>query len=212
MGTSGTAIGFMLLVACSALADEAPQTAAEYVSRGMRRFREGKVAESLRDFDRAAELDPPTAPYLWQRGISDYYAGQFKKGREQFESHKRVNPDDVENAAWHFLCVARTDGIQAARKSLIPIDVTRDSRVPMSEIYELYAGRGSVDVVTKAAEKANTEQARMYAHLYLGLYYEAAGKTDAARTEIRQAAAAKLRDDYMHDVAKVHLREHKWER
>ena len=163
MGTSGTTIAIVLLAASSVLADEPLQTAAEYVSRrhaAVSRGQGRRVSARFRSCGRARSAD---APYLWQRGISDYYAGQFKKGREQFESHKRVNPDDVENAAWHFLCVARTNGIEAARKSLIPIDVTRDSRVPMTEIYELYAGRGSEDAVTNAAEKANTEQARMYA-------------------------------------------------
>jgi len=178
----------------------------------MQRFRENKIADSIHDFDRAAELDPQTAPYLWQRGISDYYAGKFKEGRRQFESHKAVNPDDVENAAWHFLCVARTDGMDAARKALIKIDLTRDSRVPMSEVYQLFAGQGSEAAVLKAAQDAGTEQAGMYAHLYLGLYHEVAGDVEKARGHLRQAAAAKLQKDYMHDVAKIHLLQRKWDR
>jgi lipoprotein NlpI len=209
---SGMAHGIVFLIALVGLADGPPQSAAEYVARGMQRFRENKITDSLHDFDRAAELDPQTAPYLWQRGISDYYAGKFKEGRRQFESHKAVNPDDVENAAWHFLCVARTDGMDAARKALIKIDLTRDSRVPMSEVYQFFAGRGSEAAVLKAAKNADTEQARMYAHLYLGLYYEAAGDVEQARSHIRLAASAGLHKDYMHDVAKVHLLQRKWDR
>lgn len=212
MITNGATYGILLWTAFAALADAPPKTAKEYVLRGMQRFRQNKIAESLQDFDKAAEIDPQVAPHLWQRGLSDYYAGKFKEGRQQFESHKAVNPDDVENAAWHFLCVARTNGIPAARKSLIKIDLTNDSRVPMAEVYELFAGRGSADEVIKAAEKSGTEQARMYAHLYLGLYYEAAGDTGKAKNHMRQAAAAKLHDDYMHDVAKVHLLQRKWDR
>ncbi len=181
-------------------------------ARGMQRFRENKIADSIRDFDRAAELDPQTAPYLWQRGISDYYAGKFKEGRRQFESHKAVNPDDVENAAWHFLCVARTDGIEAARKALIKIDLTRDPRVPMTEIYQFFAGRGSKATVLEAARRADSERAQMYAHLYLGLYYEVAGDAKTARAHIRQAAAARLQENYMHEVARVHLLQRKWDR
>jgi lipoprotein NlpI len=198
--------------ALAGLAEASPQTPAEYVARGMQEFQENKIAASLRDFDRAAELDPAGAPFLWQRGISDYYAGKFREGRRQFESHKTVNPDDVENAAWHFLCVARTDGLDAARRSLIKIDLTRDPRVPMAEIYQFFAGRGSEESILKAARKAGTERARMYAHLYLGLYYEAAGDATKAREHLRQAAAAKLEKDYMHSVAKVHLLQRKWER
>jgi lipoprotein NlpI len=126
--------------------------------------------------------------------------------------HQNVNQHDVENAAWHFLCVARIEGVKAARMSLIKIDTTRDNRAPMSEVYEFYAGRGSKDTILQAAENAGTEVARMYAHLYLGLYYEVAGDQDKARHHMREAAGAKLRNHYMHDVAKIHLFERDWDR
>src|SRR5579885_1436778 len=96
--------------------------AAELVSRGMRKFRNNDVAGSLADFDRAARLDPQFAPQLWQRGIADYYVGKFREGRRQFELHQTVNPHDVENAAWHFLCVARLEGVAEARTALLKID------------------------------------------------------------------------------------------
>lgn len=212
IGMIVTAQAIVVWMAASAFAGDAPRSASDYVSRGMQRFRINEIAGSIRDFQRAEELDPRTGPHLWQRGISLYYAGQFKQGREQFESHQAVNPHDVENAAWHFICVARIDGVKAARASLIKIDTTRDTRVPMSEVYELYAGRGSEDSVRKAANEANTEVARMYAHLYLGLYYEVVGKADQARDHMRKAAAAKIKKHYMHDVAKVHLLQRKWDR
>jgi lipoprotein NlpI len=201
-----------LAIASVALsADDAPNdTARGRLTLGMRHFRENKIADSLRDFDRAAELDPTLAPQLWQRGISDYYAGKFDEGRRQFELHKTVNPDDVENAAWHFLCVARQQGIDAARKKLIKIDVAQDDRVPMAEIYAFYAGRGSEEAVLNAAKKADTATARMYAHLYLGLYFEAAGDAKLARSHLEQAADARVADNYMHDVAKIHLWQRHW--
>jgi lipoprotein NlpI len=186
--------------------------AAALVSKGMRKFRDNDVAGALADFDRAAQLDPQSAPQLWQRGIADYYAGKFRDGRRQFELHQTVNPHDVENAAWHFLCVARIDGLPAAKKSLLKIDTTRDSRVPMAEVYELYAGRGSPEAVLRAAARAATPQAAMYANLYLGLYYEAAGDADRARACLRKAAAADTPDNFMQDVAKVHLRQRHWDR
>jgi lipoprotein NlpI len=187
------------------------ETTAELVARGMQHFRNNKIAESIRDFDRAAQLDPQRAPYLWQRGISDYYAGKFREGRRQFESHQAVNPNDVENAAWHFICVARSEGVVAARKVLIKIDLTQDSRVPMAEIYRFFAGNGSEAAILEAAKRDGSEGARMYAHLYLGLYYEAAGDAKQARLQIRQAADARVKDDYMHDVAKIHRLQRKWD-
>lgn len=187
-----------------------PETANEYVRRGMDRFRRNQIAESLQDFDKAAELRPQEAPHLWQRGISDYYAGEFKKGRAQFESHKAVNPDDVENATWHFICVARIEGIEKARKQLIEINTARDARVPMAEVYAFYAGKGTEEGVLKAAAAEGSEEAKMYAHLYLGLYHEAAGDAEKAKRHMRVAAAARLKDHYMHDVSRVHLLQRKW--
>ena len=210
MGILGTVQAFVLGITALASSDDQLNSASACISRGMQRFLDNQIAESLRDFDRAAELDPRIAPQLWQRGISDYYAGKFPEGRRQFESHTAVNPHDVENAAWHFLCVARIEGIEAARRSLIKIDTTRDARVPMSEVYEFFAGRGSESAVMQAAENAGTETARMYGHLYLGLYHEVAGDADKARDHMRQAAAARLQDHYMHDVARIHLLQRKW--
>src|SRR5438105_1745593 len=84
--------------------------------------------------------------------------------------------DDVENAAWHFLCVARLSGLAKARASLLPI--TNDSRVPMMQIYALFAGKAKPDDVLAAAKAGTPTAAQLrrqlfYANLYLGLYYEA---------------------------------------
>ena len=66
--------------------------------RGSLKFRSGKIAESIDDFDKCIELNPEVKPYLWQRGIALYYADRFKDGLEQFAVHREVNPNDVENA------------------------------------------------------------------------------------------------------------------
>jgi len=201
-----------ITMAISTGAEESPKSASEFVRRGMTRFSANQIANSIQDFDRAAELEPAQAPRLWQRGISLYYAGKFVEGRRQFESHKAVNPHDVENATWHFICVAHLEGVEKAQQALIEIDTTRDTRVPMAEVYQFYAGKGTSEAVLKAAEKAGTEQARMYANLYLGLYYEVTGEEKKARQHMRRSAAAKLHNNYMHDVAKIHLLQRKWAR
>jgi len=212
MGTKCTVQAILLCLATPVWADAPLESPSEYVSRGMQHFRRNKITESIRDFDRAVEIEPRIAPRLWQRGISLYYTGNFDKGRQQFESHKTVNPHDVENAAWHFICAARIDGVKAARRSFLTIDTKRDTRVPMSQVYEFYAGRGSEEAVIQAAKRAGTERARMYAYLYLALYYEVAGEVHKARAYMQKAAAARLQDHYMYDVAKVHLLQRKWER
>jgi lipoprotein NlpI len=175
--------------------------------RGSDHFRLGHIEQSIKDFDRFLELQPEEAAGHWQRGISLYYAGRFDDGRKQFELHKTVNPDDVENAAWHFLCAARAQGVEKARESLLKIDLNADRRVPMREIYDLFAGKTTPEVVLAAAENHDAEHLkhqRMYAHLYVGLYYEVTGKPDLARQHLELAAGEYSTNDYMGDVAKVH--------
>ena len=89
-----------------------PKLVEVYNRRGSEHFKLGHIEASIADFDRAIELDPKQEPYHWQRGISYYYAGLYRKGRDQFQSHQRVNANDVENAVWHFLCGARLDGVE----------------------------------------------------------------------------------------------------
>ena len=175
------------------------------IEQGMDHFRQGRVAESLAQFDRAIEIDERVKPYLWQRGISQYCMGDFSGGKQQFEIHREVNPNDVENAAWHYLCVVKTDGQDVARQSLIPIKTEFDRRAPMKEIYEYLAGTASEDDVLRAAEQADTPLSRMYAHLYLGLCEDVEGNTDEAMKHLRIASTENLKDSYMQDVAKVIL-------
>jgi lipoprotein NlpI len=184
-----------------------PKVAFGYQNRGAVYFRLSRFAESVADFDKLIELLPSEAPQLWQRGISLYYAGRYEDGRKQFEQHQTVNPYDVENAVWHFLCVARASSIDKARAALIPIE--RDARVPMMKVHALFAGRAQPEDVLVAARAGQPSAAELdnrlfYAHLYLGLYYDALGELQAAREHIYKAATDFKADHYMGDVARVH--------
>jgi lipoprotein NlpI len=166
-------------------------------------FQAGKIADAVRGFDEVAKLRPDAAPQLWQRGIALYYAERYKDCRLQFESHRTVNPNDVENAAWHFLCAARERSAAEAKRLLLPVGP--DSRAPMRQIYAMFAGELSPETVMKAA--GSDDAARFYAHLYIALWHEAAGKRDLALEQIRLAAQSKYaaHGGYMHDVARVHF-------
>lgn len=209
MWKSALCLAYAVLAA--GIADEPASSVSGYLARGAQYFRANEIAKSVSNFEQAIALEPQIRPQLWQLGISYYYAGEFEKGRKLFEAHSTVNPHDVENAAWHFLCGAREHNIETARKNLIEIDTRRDRRVPMAEVYDLYAGRGTEKDVLDAATKANTEHAQMYAHLYLGLYYEVAKQPKLARMHLQRSAAAKLTNNYMHDVARVHVLQRKWQ-
>lgn len=181
-----------------------PQSAAVWQGRGELNFKAGHFKESVADFDRVIELAPRQTPHHWQRGISLYYANRFAEGRQQFELHQTVNPNDVENAAWHFLCAARERGVTNARASMIKVG--RDARVPMQEIDQLYRGAGNVEKVLVAAKEANVRDALFYAHLYLGLYFDVMGDSAKTREHIMKAAGEFSSDHYMGDVARVHAR------
>jgi lipoprotein NlpI len=199
-----TALVLFVAAALTALtASVAGQTPRQILDRANADFRAGRVAESLTGFDRVAELQPAAAPQLWQRGIALYYAGRYADCRAQFESHRLVNPADVENAAWHFLCVARAESPDAARTQLLPVGP--DARVPMREVYQMFRGQlGPTEVLTSAG--GNTS-AQFYAQLYVGLYLEATGAVTQGREHIMVAASDRYASvgGYMHDVARVHL-------
>lgn len=180
--------------------------AASFHHRGEQNFREGKVKESVADFDRELELVPEAAAGHWQRGISLYYAKEYEKGAAQFELHQTVNSQDVENAVWHFLCEVRSPegSVEKARKDLIPIE--RDSRVPMKEVHQMFAGELSPEDVQKAAKGAG-DDAQFYADLYVGLFLEAAGKPAESLAAIQRAAKnPSAQNHYMGDVARVHAK------
>lgn len=183
-----------------------PAEAGIYNQRGAEFFRQGRIAESIAAFDRAIRIDPRLEPHHWQRGISFYYAGRYEDGRKQFELHQTVNPNDVENAVWRYLCMARAGKLREARESLLPIE--HDARVPMMRIYALYRGAGSIEQVLEAAGTAR--EALFYAHLYIGLYHEAAGNPRAARENMALAAGRYSADHYMGDVARVHMKVRGW--
>jgi lipoprotein NlpI len=191
----------------SAAIELQPDSGFLFRERALAQFKLGHFKESAADFDRVNVLIPKIAAENWQRGIALYYAGRFADGRQQFELHKTVNPNDVENAVWHFLCTAREQSVEAARKALMPI--SGDTRVPMKDIHALFAGTAKPEDVLAAAKAGSPSPAELryqtfYAHLYLGLYFEALG--DAARTREEIFAAVPLADpaDFMGTVAKVH--------
>lgn len=186
-----------------------PKFLPAYDRRGDANLRLAKFKESAADFDKVVELDPKILPDHWRRGIALYYAGRFKDGVKQFETHKTVNPQDVENAVWHYLCNVRVAGKETARKELIA--VTRDARVPMAEVQSLFAGKLTPADVFAAADKIDAKtdagtEARFYANLYVALHFEAEGDAAKVREHLTTAVEKYKIGHYMWDVAAAHLK------
>lgn len=200
-------LGILYLIAGLAAAEPAPTTT-ELEARGSDAFRAGKFADSVAAFDAEIALDPRRGPWHWKRGISLYYAGRYADGAAQFEGYQTVDGKDVENAVWRFLCQARDPqvGPEKARREILSIK--DDRRVPMMQIYSLFAGKLTPDDVLAAVRAGDPAPEALhdrlfYAHLYLGLYYDALGNLPQAKQHLDEAVRHKI-GHYMWDVAKVH--------
>ena len=167
-------------------------------------FERGRLAEAVAGFNRVAALVPSVAPTLWQRGIALYYLGRFEECAAQFAAFHTIDPTDLENASWHFLCVARSQSVERARTTLLKAGP--DPRILRTEIYDMLRGRLSPDELIAMATKS-VPIVQFYAHLYVGLYAEAQGDRPTAMTHIATAAGDQYRSigGFMNVVAQVHL-------
>lgn len=178
-----------------------------YYLRGREHFRLGKIQSSGTDFDKYVGLRPEHETRLWERGITYFYMGKFAAGARQFSLYQQYHSNDVENAVWRFLCQEREEGVVKARKDILPI--RNDRRIPMMLIYRMYRGEAVPKDVLRAADKGSSEpiaknHQKFYAHLYVGLYYEALGQLAEARHHMGKAAEDHRISHYMWDVARYH--------
>jgi lipoprotein NlpI len=185
-----------------------PKLAEAYNHRGSERFKLGQIRESIADFDRYLELKPQETPGHWKRGISYYYAGRYEEGARQFEGYEKIDTNDVENAVWRYLCMARQSGVEKARAAMLKIG--KDPRVPLMEVYSLFLGKAKPEDVLAAAKAGRPSAAQLqermfYAHLYLGLYYDSVSDRPRALEHMTEAAEKHRIGQYMGDVARVHL-------
>ena len=178
-------------------------------------------------YDSIINDDPRRKPYLWQRGLSLYYAGRYQDGANQFETDVAVNPNDTEEQIWHLLCLSKVDDIGSLNKARMQkLKVGNDRRPIMKLVQKLFLGddnteleteRTLIEVATAKSDSNNNAGAgnRFYASLYLSLYYESLNDeklsqqymTNAIETEYARSSG---RRDPMVDVAKVAVQRRGW--
>lgn len=175
-------------------------------------FGAGEMKDSVAVYDEILETFPSDKPQMWQRGLALYFADEFEKGVDQFESHQTFNSQDVENSVWHLLCKSRLTSVEEARKEMILIE--HDSRVPMKQVFDMFAGSGSPEEVLKACgydkDDIKPDGSIYHGLLYVGLFHEMIGDQEASNQSMIEALKYKpSMSGLMGHVAEGHLRTRK---
>jgi len=206
-------VATMARLMCVALSAMVATSQGDLVSEGVAAFRAADVNTSARLFDAALAAGQASSGYFWQRGITLYYVNRFKEGSGQFRSDvAHGGGGDTEESIWAFVCDAPGVGFDQARKQMVAIE--GETRPYMKTLYSLFRGDGSVSVedVEKKTTESPASSDAFYYKLYLGLFEEASGDVEKAKTWITNAAASDYATggDYMGDVAIVHAKVRGW--
>uniref|UniRef100_A0A0E0FLB3 Uncharacterized protein n=1 Tax=Oryza nivara TaxID=4536 RepID=A0A0E0FLB3_ORYNI len=165
------------------------------VRRGMQLFRQGDVAGSVAEFDRANELNQR------QKQCSLYYLDRFEEGAKQFRLDVAANPNDTEESIWCFLCEAQLYGVGL------------DSRPVMREAYALFKDGGDPENVLSSNFSSSSDGEIFYSSLYTGLYYESRKDVELAKSHIVAACRSPYGSrsgDYMASLALIHCQCRDW--
>jgi len=186
------------------------------ISDGMSAFARGEIEKSISIYDEIILAEPPRKPYLWQRGLSLYYAKRYQDGAEQFATDVAVNPNDTEEQIWHLLCLAQLEGGSLEKARGMKLTVGRDRRPVMRAVQSLFLSGGEVNEreLVALAETGDVGS-RFYAKLYLSLYYESLGDAKEAEKWMIQAvgtdyAKGSGRRDPMVELAQVAIQKRGW--
>ena len=171
-----------------------------YINRGMMYFKLGRLKDSLKDFNKAEELNPQLTPYLWQRGLTYYYLEKYAKAARQFELNLSIQSQALESTLWFFLCIAQLEDVNSARECLLPI--RDDVRPYMHQIYKVFSGAYSPDVLNNLNGNCDRYQL-FYSNFYSGLYHEVQGDDETSSFLIAKAIHNRI-DEYMWYVACTH--------
>ena len=189
--------------------------AASLTREGMAAFAANKVEESIEKYDKIIAEQPAAKPYLWQRGLSLYYADRYADGAEQFAADVAVNPNDTEEQIWHLLCLAQIKGGLAAARPF-KLTVGTDRRPVMRAVQKLFlSGTDDAEAELAALARGGDTGSRFYAALYLSLYHESLGDKAKAESRMREAvktdyALGQGARDPMVELANVAMQRRGW--
>ncbi|GMI38813.1 hypothetical protein TrCOL_g10221 [Triparma columacea] len=167
----------------------------------------------------------PPSPYLWQRGLAAYCAGEYLTAVEQFRFDKKINGNDGEESLWEFASSSKAaPNSGASFLSALPVS-SRDSRRVVRDSVALYrdyisskSGRDRERILVDFLSSFNGESEKdiFYADMYLGLlldstgsdsgsltshsYYSSALATSYAKASLAQFRSRSTKGDFMVSV------------
>jgi hypothetical protein len=180
----------------------------------MAKFTQGDVDGSIADFDAVIAAAPGRAPYMWQRGLSLYYAERLREGSAQFRRDVAVNPNDTEEAGVGVPVrgARQRHRVRARARRISSPSVATRARY-MRAAYALFAGTGDEDALRAVAANGGAAE-DFYSWLYVGLYREAKGRRRTARktrcSPPPRRRTDRARGDYMAALAEVHAKRRGW--
>ncbi len=189
-----------------------PDAVGLYAQRGHVRLFLGRFDDAIADYEKMIALDPAQDAPNWQLGIAYYFAGKFAKSARQFEKYHAYDGRDRENGVWKFLAQAKFEPIEKAQREMLVY--TRFDREPFPALYEMFAGKKTVDDVfaeMKTKGVADQPSVAFFANYYGGLQYDLLGQRDKAGELVQRAVNGTWTPDqgatqsFMWQVARVHL-------
>ena len=153
---------------------------------------------AITSFDAAIALNSSSYPKQWMRGIALFFVERYKDGAHQFTTNLKENPHDVEEVVWACMCNMKRVGLRSAQSLLLPCP-NQDLRLPMREIYNLFAGRGNIaDVLHRKDDDSSIAYGHLYVALYLDCLIQAKGigLSEASRRHYH-LAGKKPTNDFM---------------
>lgn len=185
----------------------------ELIVEGMRLFRIGELVGSISEFDLAIAQNYKLGDYLWQRGLSLYFNGDYKIASEQFRRDVARNPRDTEEALWALFSEAQSNkDFERARRNMIHLNAP-DPRPIMKSIYNIFSAselsESKMEYLKLTEFEIMNVSDYFYANLYLSLYEDVKmGNCGKSRYFIKNAlnlSYAKQSNDYMISVAQYQL-------
>ena len=159
-------------------------------------FRLGRFKEAIADYDKGIAFGSPhDINSCWERGLAQYYNGDFRGGAEQFYRYDQVGALDIENGLWRLMCIAKYAGVDKARADMLTY--TDKKRPPFPALLDLFFDKGKVELVIQEATETAKSQDQLtvnlfYAHYYVGKYYEMIDEKNKALDHIQTALKHKI--------------------